>query len=284
MISKRELTAAVDMSIARIRSIFEYPLKSAAGLSRSEAYVNQRGINADRHWMLIDSNQKFVSARTHPKLLLIKINTTTNGLQVCFPAQAPHPSATFFIYMPEQNESNVVEVTLWDDQVQSLLAPGCDAYFSEFLQSEVRLVYQPENLLRLLSPKYAQQNDHTAFADGYPILILSQASLDELAQRMQAPIQVTNFRPNILVENIAAHAEDDWHRIRIGECELELVKPCVRCVLTTIDPLLAKAHPLGEPLRTLKTYRRSAKGITFGMNVIPRKLGKIRVGDPIELI
>jgi uncharacterized protein YcbX len=136
-----------------------------------------------------------------------------------------------------------------------------------------------------LNPTYAvSAEDHTGFADGYPILIISEASLQDLNSRLDTPhpLLMNRFRPNIVVQNCEPFAEDTWKRIRIGDVEMALVKPCPRCVVTTIDKeTLEKSK---EPLKTLATYRNQEDGAMFGMNVIPLNEGDIKVGMSVEIL
>lgn len=135
-----------------------------------------------------------------------------------------------------------------------------------------------------MDEKYGRPTDSVSFADGFPILIISQSALDQLNGRASHSIGMRRISPQHCRLGCTAHDEDNWLRIRVGGCELDVVKPCVRCVLTTIDPTTQTPDPAREPLATLKHYRRGDKGITFGMNAIPRVLGEIGVGDLIEII
>jgi uncharacterized protein YcbX len=131
---------------------------------------------------------------------------------------------------------------------------------------------------------YGQPGDVVSFADAFPLLLISEASLAGLNARMAQPVPMARFRPNLVVAETAAHAEDDWRRIRIGVLEFDVVKACTRCVFTTVDPATGNFDPGGEPLATLKQYRRTAAGVTFGQNLIPRSFGQISVGDRVEVL
>jgi uncharacterized protein YcbX len=138
--------------------------------------------------------------------------------------------------------------------------------------------------VRAINPEYSRVGDEVSFADGYPLLMISLAALDALNVRLTAPVTMQHFRPNLVVRGAVAHAEDNWKSIRIGDVPFDVVKPCTRCVFTTVDPQRGTFDPDGEPLRTLTGYRRTPIGVTFGQNLIPRGRGQIRLGDPVEVL
>jgi uncharacterized protein YcbX len=263
-----------------LESIHCYPLKSAAGLSLSEAQVQARGLAHDRRWMVVDADGKFISGRTHPQLVRVVAHVLSDGsLQLHAPGlgalHVPLPAA----------DAARISVTVWDSGVRAAL---CDAAAAEWLStllgSAARLVYMDDAAVRAVDPDHSQPGDEVSFADGFPLLLLSGASIDELNARASHPVDVRRFRPNLVIAGATAHAEDRWKRIRIGEVEFVLPKPCVRCVFTTIDADSGTADVAGEPLSTLKHYRRGPKGISFGMNVIARTSGVVRVGMAVEVL
>jgi len=140
----------------------------------------------------------------------------------------------------------------------------------------------PESTERKADPRYAQHNENVSFADGFPYLVISQASLDDLNSRLAEPIEMRRFRPNFVISGTEAFAEDQWKHIAIGDSRFEVVKPCARCVLTTIDPETAEKGP--EPLKTLATYRRNGNKILFGQNVTAQHFGELKVGDPVTIL
>jgi uncharacterized protein YcbX len=263
----------------RLAAISVYPIKSGAGNALDSAWVEARGLANDRRWMLVDDDGRFVTGRQLPRLLQVRADPFRSGglrvaapgmpvLEVVCAADAPRVAATVWASVVDAADAGV----------------GAAEWFSRYLDRPVRLVYADAAMRRPLDPGYAQSGDETAFADGYPLLLLSRAAVDELSQRVGRDLGWRRFRPNLLLEGAPAHAEDGWRRIRIGNAEFDVVKPCVRCVFTTIDPDSAVAEADGEPLTTLKAYRRGAKGITFGQNLIARTTGAIRVGDRVEVL
>ncbi len=261
----------------KLMSILRYPVKSLGGAALSCANVGTLGIHGDRRFMLIDAEGRFVSARERPDLLLWRASwLNESDLELIAPDGAT--------IRPQVGETRV-EVRVWDDTFAARLTDEATTRFlSDRLGAAIRLVFVDDPSPRPVDPEYGQASDRVGFADGYPVLLLSEESHAELVHRVGLPLSILRFRPNLIVSAGSPHAEDTWRRIRVGTCEFDLVKPCVRCVLTTMDPETAEPHPEREPLRTLITYRRGAKGVTFGMNLIPRVHGTLKVGDPIEVL
>jgi uncharacterized protein YcbX len=263
---------------ARIASLHCYPLKSGAGLSVAAAEVGPRGLRDDRRWILADANGRFVTGRQVPRLVLLRASPQPDGLRLEFPGAAPlevhRPAAT----------AERIDVSVWSDCVSAPVATVASAWLRAQLERDLRLVYMDEAAQRPLRADHSQPGDVVSFADAFPLLLISEASLAGLNARMAQPVPMARFRPNLVVAETAAHAEDDWRRIRIGVLEFDVVKACTRCVFTTVDPATGNFDPGGEPLATLKQYRRTAAGVTFGQNLIPRSFGQISVGDRVEVL
>lgn len=256
-----------------------YPIKSCAALSPETARVEPRGLAHDRRWMLVDALGNFLTGRQLPRLVRLRALPTAAGLRLDAPGQdgievaVPAPDA------PRRR------VTVWKDTLDAADAGDAAArWLSALLERDARLVHMDATAVRPVKPAYAQPGDEVSFADGFPLLLISQAALDALNARLAVPLDMLRFRPNLVVSGTAPHAEDDWRRLRIGEIEFDAVKPCTRCVFTTVDAARGDFDPSGEPLRTLKSYRRGPDGITFGMNLIARGQGTLRVGDPVTLL
>ncbi len=264
---------------AQLAAIAVYPVKSCAGIALDAAEVQARGLADDRRWMLVDESGRFLTGRQLPRLVQVQAQPLVGDR---LRLRAPGIDA---IEIGVAEGAARVDATVWSSAVSAADA-GSEAadWFSRFLGRRVRLVHADQTMRRPLEPEYSQPGDETAFADGYPLLLLSRAAVDELSQRVGRDLGWRRFRPNLLLDGAPAHAEDGWRRIRIGNVEFDVVKPCVRCVFTTIDPDSAVAEADGEPLTTLKSYRRGAKGITFGQNLIARGTGAIRVGDRVEVL
>jgi uncharacterized protein YcbX len=227
--------------------------------------------------MVVDADSRFLTGRQVPRMVLVRAIPEDDGLRLDAPSM---PSLQ--VRAPD-SAGERLPVTVWDDVVDAACADADgDAWFSEFLGRPVRLVMMDAQSVRTVASEQATHADDIGFADGYPFLAISQASLDGLNARLALPISMQRFRPNLVIDGCDPHAEDQWHRIRIGGIEFEAAKPCTRCVFTTVDSMLGVRDPSGEPLRTLKTYRRTKEGITFGMNWIARSRGQVHVGDPVE--
>lgn len=261
----------------RLLEIHRHPVKSFAGERLDVAALHDLGVKGDRRFMLVDANGRFISAREVPSLLHWRAFWQDDaGLRLVAPSGQTHQV---------QRGAARLDVTVWDDTFPAEL---CGAETQDWLSAQLnmpaRLVFVPDPSPRAVDPKYGRPGDMVSFADGYPILVVSDASLRELEARVGAAVSMRRFRPNLVISADLPHAEDRWQRLRVGDCELELVKPCVRCVLTTIDPDTAEPHPEREPLKSLIGYRRGPKGVTFGMNALVRRGGVIRVHDPVELL
>lgn len=229
--------------------------------------------------MIVDRNGKFVTGRLYARMPLLRAAPRDYGLRL----EAPDAPALEVAFPAANAERLAVEV--WKSQVDAVWAgAAADAWVSRVLGASLRLVYMDQAAQRTVSADYGQPGDEVSFADGYPQLLISQAALDQLNARLSAPVSMLNFRPNLVVSGTAPHAEDDWKRIRIGAVEFDLVKPCTRCVFTTVDPLRGERRNDGEPLKTLTGYRRTPEGVTFGQNLIARGEGVIRLGDRVEVL
>jgi uncharacterized protein YcbX len=179
-------------------------------------------------------------------------------------------------------------VRVWDYEVEAQGYPAAvDAWFAHVLGRSCHLVYMPDDVVRPVDPHYAGPDDRAAFADAFPVLLLSRESLADLNARLQArgetPVGVERFRPNVVVEGVgAAFAEDGWHELTLGSAALRVVKPCARCVLTTVDPETGQPSARGEPLRTLATYRNRGGKVLFAQNALVVRCGTVAVGDAVH--
>ena len=257
-----------------------YPIKSTRRIALRDSEVLPRGLPWDRRWMLIDADGRFITARQHPRLATVQTTLTDNALRVDVAGR------TGFSLPLIPAQRSLLRVSVWKDEVDAVPAGAqADTWFSEFLGLDCRLVQMTDDLVRTVSPDYGRPGDQVSFADGYPLLLISEASLADLNSRLPQPVEMRRFRPNLVVDGELAYAEDGWRRLRVGEVEFEGVKNCSRCIFTTIDPDTGEKHPGLEPLRTLGSYRRRAEGgVYFGQNLIPRSAGVIRVGDPVMVI
>ena len=261
-----------------LSGLYAYPVKSLQGLALEQADVAQRGLRWDRHWMLVDRDGRFVTQRQRPRMALVGCQVEGDRLRLSAPGVAE-------LELPAAPSRPVeVEVRIWNDRCLAA-SGGTQAahWLSRFLDAEVRLVYLPGGHVRPLDPDYARPEDQTGFADGFPFLLISEASLGDLNRRLERPLPMRRFRPNLVVSGCEPYAEDRWRRIRIGAIEFRVVKPCSRCIITTVDPETGERDG-NEPLRTLRSYRQSDNKVFFGQNLIHDDIGQLRVGDQLEVL
>ena len=263
---------------ARLAGVFVYPIKSCAPMVVEAAEVERRGLKHDRRWMLVDEHGLFVTGRQFGSLVRVTVNAGQHGLHVSAPGME-----ALTVRVPKPDERR--RVSIWGEALSVIDAGDAAAeWFSHFSGRSLRLVYADAAMQRPVDPAFGQADDPVAFPDGYPVLLLSQAAVDELSLRVGRIMETGRFRPNLVVEGVAAHAEDGWKRVRVGSVFFDVVKPCIRCVFTTVDPLTGERSADGEPLSSLKAYRHNGKGITFGQNLIPRSKGSVHVGDVLEVL
>lgn len=266
-----------DARVGRLAGVFVYPIKSAGGVQLDVAQVASHGFELDRRWMLIDASGEFVSQRTVPRMALLSVEIHSDHLLVRAPGMPDLPVDI----APESGRP--VDARIWSDVCTALAVDeAADAWLSEFLQQPVRLVHLPRMSLRRVDPGYAEPTDVVGFADAFPFLLTSVASLADLNGRAGTRLPMDRFRPNLVVSGFEAFAEDAWSRIRIGDVAFRVVKPCARCSVTTVDQDTAEVGK--EPLRTLATYRRVGGKVMFGQNLIQDGEGRLRSGDRVEVV
>jgi uncharacterized protein len=267
----------------KLSEIYVYPVKSLGGIRLEEAEVTDRGLQYDRRWMLIDENNRFISQREYSQLAVFSTELFTDFLRIM---DTRVNKGILITLEPEFSEiEGIVNVTVWDDEVEAWeVSETANNFFTEALGMPVRLVYMQDESHRKTDAHYSLKGDEiTSFSDGYPILIIGQSSLDDLNNRLAEPITINRFRPNFVFTGGTEFEEEEWHEFRVGGLRFFGVKPCARCIMTTIDPLTGKKKGK-EPLLTLNRYRKAGNKILFGQNVLISQLGHISVGDEIEVI
>jgi uncharacterized protein len=259
-----------------LSEIWVYPVKSLGGIRLTKALTEEKGLQYDRRWMIIDEENVFITQRIFNKMALIDVALLETGLKI-FLRNDPDDHV---IVPYEPLTALPVTVKVWDDTTEAVtVSDEADEWLSKQLGLNLRLVMMPETTKRKADPRYAQHDESVSFADGFPYLVISQASLDDLNSRLEEPITMRRFRPNFVVTGTEPFAEDQWKEITIGNLRFEIVKPCARCILTTINPETAEKGP--EPLKTLASYRRAGHKILFGQNVTARDFGEIKEGDQL---
>jgi len=260
--------------VAVVSALYTYPIKSCRGIRVSEWPVAERGFVGDRRWMVVDAAGTFVTQRETPELALVSVNLEGDNLRLTAP-RAPE------LVLPRCLDAGAERsVRIWKDTTQATQHSEGSAWFSSYLGRPHELVYMPDRCRRAVNPARARPGDIVGFADAYPFLMISEASLSDLNERLETPITMERFRPNIVVSGTEPYAEDGYAQVRVGEISFRGPKRCDRCVTTTIDPDTGLRGR--EPLRTLAKYRLEDQKIWFGMNLIHNNLGMLRVGDRVE--
>jgi uncharacterized protein len=290
-----------------ISEINIYPIKSLKGISLDSAVVEARGLQYDRRWMLTTPDGMFLTQREFPRMATIGVAVESCELRV----ESESAGSMNVPFEPDRGEWR--QVTIWRSVCEGLVYDGAvSEWFSEALGTDCRLVYMPDSSRRSINSRFDRGEDIVSFADGYPLMLLGDASLAELNRRLAenvgredaggAPavqaLPMKRFRPNLVVTGSDAFAEDDWNEIRVGEAVFRSTKPCERCVITTIDPTKGEFDGK-EPLKTLATFRRARDvmadrceqlgvdpaAVLFGQNLVAETAGAaIRVGDTVEVI
>lgn len=259
-----------------ITGLFVYPIKSLGGIALQEAEISDRGLLYDRRWMLVGEDQVFLSQRSHPVMALLRPEIQDGALLVHAPSGEP-------IRIEPKEEGQMMKVQVWDDV--------CDAYvygqevnewFSTQLGMPARLVYMHDQSRREVDPRYASNEEIVSFADGYPFLMISEESLQDLNGRLETPVPMDRFRPNIVVRGGEPYQEDEVKAFEAGGVTFTGVKPCARCQVITIDQKTTVSSK--EPLKTLATYRRDGNKVLFGMNLLHQGSGTLRVGERLEAL
>lgn len=259
-----------------VSELYIYPIKSLAGVKVDRAKLTDRGFKYDRRWMLIDDNNRFISQREVAAMALLKVEIESAGLKISSP-----DSFITIPFIPERNE--FIKVTIWDDICSAqLVDETADKWFTSILGVSCRLVYMPDESHRKTDVNYTSDGGVTSLSDGYPFLLIGQASLDDLNERLPGQLTMERFRPNIVFKGGTPYQEDIMDEIIINGIVFNGVKLCARCKITTIDPASGIAGK--EPLKTLAGYRAKNKKIYFGQNLVHSGIGEISVGDEIAVL
>ncbi|MDP2471798.1 MAG: MOSC domain-containing protein [Candidatus Palauibacterales bacterium] len=260
-----------------VTGLYVYPLKSARALSLERVSLDAFGFQGDRRWSVVGADGRVITQRECPALARLVVCPLPDAIEL-----RTEGRESLRVERPAADRSTL-PVDVWADRTEGASAgPAADAWLSEFLGVACRLVYMPSHTHRQVSLEFGRQGDRVSFADGYPVLLTSAASLAELNRRLDVPVPMNRFRPNLVIDGTSAFAEDAWARIRVGECEFRVVKPCGRCVVTTTDQQTGSRGK--EPLRTLATFRRVDGKILFGQNLVHDGPGTIRLDDPVAVL
>lgn len=261
----------------KISGLYIYPIKSLGGIAVQESSLTSRGLKYDRRWMLVDEHNRFLTQREYPEMALLK--TKIEGESISVFHRKHNADIIFLPLVPGSGNRQTVQV--WDDSCEAIEAqPDINHWFSEKLGIVCKAVYMPDESLRPVDNRYAiESSDITSFSDAYPVLLISEASLDDLNQKLEIPIPMDRFRPNIVINGVGAFAEDKMKTFSINGLSFHGVKLCSRCVVTTTNQQTSERSK--EPLKTLATYRTINGKVCFGQNVICDHAGTIKIGDEV---
>ena len=267
------------MNAVTVTALHVHPVKGLQGHALASVAVERCGLVGDRRWMVVDPAGRFITQRQFPQMATVAVECVADGLVLHSPDRGqlvvPRPAAA----------EPSTPVTVWQSSVPAQPAgETAAAWLSQVLGVACRLVYLADPTARPVDPEYGAALDRVSFADGFPVLLTAMSSLHDLNGRLEAPIPMRRFRPNIEISGAPAWAEDCWRRIRIGEVVFRLPKPCSRCLVTTVDQESGQRPDRQEPLRTLARFHRTEDGAMFGQNMIPESLGRIAVGDSVTVL
>ncbi|MFH8492922.1 MOSC domain-containing protein [Streptomyces coeruleorubidus] len=274
------------MGNAHLHSIHVHPVKAIRGLAPREAVVEPWGLTGDRRWALVDDGGKVLTQRRHPRLALAAAELLPDGgVRLSAPGMEP-------LAVPVPTPSDTLPVEIFRDKVDAVPAEdeAAHAWCSAYLGIEAHLVHMDDPATRRpVDPEYARPGETVSFADGFPLLLTTSASLDALNDLIaqgdhaeEGPLPMNRFRPSVVVAGTDAWAEDDWSRLAIGDVSFRVAKTCGRCVVTTTDQGTGERGR--EPLYSLGRHRRLDGKLVFGQNLVPLSRGTIRVGDPVSIL
>jgi uncharacterized protein YcbX len=262
----------------KLTEINIYPVKSLGGISLPHSFVEEQGLKYDRRWMLVYENGTFFTQRDHPQMAMLQTEIKNDVLHIFHSQSKTHE----LVIPPVPDGSSELEVTVWDDKCTArTYSKKIDDWFTEVLGFNCRLVFMSEDIRRELNTEYAR-NKSVSFADAYPFLIIGKESLKDLNNKMKKELPMSRFRTNFVFGGGEPFDEDQWQKIRIGKIDFDVVKPCARCVITTVNNNTGKKEK--EPLATLAKFRKVNGKVLFGQNMVTDGRGKIEVGSQIEVL
>ncbi|MDN3686840.1 MOSC domain-containing protein [Cyclobacterium jeungdonense] len=261
----------------KISELHIYPIKSLGGIALTESQAGISGLKYDRQWMLVDRNGKFLSQRSLPQMALFQVALKNDALHIVHKKHLDKG-----IQIPVSADvGELKKVSIWDDELPALaIDPLADEWFSDLLHFPCSLVKMSPLHKRWLKKKYQINREYVGFADSMPFLLIGQSSLDDLNARLETPVPMSRFRPNMVFSGGSPYIEDTWDRFSVGTVPFKITKPCARCIMTTVD--LASGEKGKEPLSTLAQYRKQGKKILFGQNGIVLEESRIAVGDVLQ--
>ena len=275
-----------------LTSLNIHPVKSTAIRAVASAEVTPGGLDGDRTWVIVDAEGVLVSAREQHSLFAITADTPTTDPSLTSALRLR--AADLPDLLVDVPTGELVRARVHEQELQGIPAgPQVDAWLRKAVgRDDLRLVWCDDPTRRTLNPAHSRPGDHTAYADGYPVTIATEASLRQLndwitegalgrGEEPPAPLPMERFRPNIVVDGDSPFAEDDWTSVQVGHVRFRVAKPTDRCVMTTID--LETLQTSKEPIRTLARHRLVDHKTLFAVNLIPETTGRISVGDAVTV-
>ena len=266
----------------KVTGLTIYPVKSLAGIELQSSELDSMGLKYDRRWMVVAPDGLFLTQRRFPQMALISTSLTNGQLIFSKDGKVDH------IVPAISSDVETMQVRIWKDTVTAQkVGDESDAWLSDALGFDCHLVHIDDSEVRQCSLDYAEEGDRTGFADAFPILVISEESLNDLNNKLENkgknPVPMKRFRPNIVISGCEAFAEDTWKALTIGKISMRGIKLCDRCILTTVDP--ATGERTGkEPLETLAEYRKWDNNVYFGMNIIHEQQGVLNIGDEVVVL
>lgn len=260
-----------------VSALYYYPIKSCGAVQAAAAEIDACGLRNDRRLLVIEPDGTFITQREQPRLALVNPAIQGDDLILSAPGMESLSVAL-------GNSGTPYTVRIFRDTCEAVdQGEAVAEWFSAYLNMPCRVVTMAPHFARQVNQNFAQRpEDQVAFADAFPFLMISEASLDDLNARMATPLPMNRFRPNIVITGCEPYAEDALPALRIGSVDFAAAKACVRCVVTTTDQ--ATTERGDEPLKTLATYRKTETGVIFGQNLVHLNHGTIRVGDAVTAI
>ncbi len=267
-----------------LSAIYRYPVKSLGGEALAVGELEVRGLRDDRRWMFVDRDGQFITQRTCRRLARYRARTVgEQGLSIEYAADGG-PVCTIERARPQA--APAIDVTLWDDRFAATEVPVANLreLTYELGIPGARLVYMNRAARRPVDPRYARSGEEVSFADGYPYLLVTDASLERASLRFGESLDVLRFRPNLVLAGVAEPFEEyAWDELRIGRNAFYAPKPCARCNVVTHEPRTGEVNT--NVLRTLATFpRRADRKVLFGVNACWRSgSGELKVGDELTV-
>lgn len=247
----------------RVTALWVYPVKSLGGIALDAARLDATGLAYDRRWMLVDAAGRFLTQRAHPQLATVRVALTDAGLTLT------HPDVSDGLAVPAETppDAPLRRVTVWDDTVDARVVEGAAGpWLKAATGLDATLVWMPPTTVRPVDATYGQPGDRVGFADGFPLLVTTEASLAALNARLEAPVAMARFRPNLVLDGDAAWAEDGWQTLTVGAVRFRVAKPCGRCSMVDVDPARGAAGNAGV-LSALAVFRTQGRRVVFGQNL-----------------